>query len=267
VYTVTLTLTTDYTVNTTTGVVTLVNEPDGAVTADVDGYKDGGTWLESTEDIADYLAGQYINCGTFDTPTDRIGYFHSERERIADILDKLALGCGAFWFIDDSDCLRFKLWDVPGTPDATYDQTQMLNYSFEMNDGIYDTQEIRYNRNWTLQSESRAGATAAHAEFIATRGDTTSQIDYGDGSDATDAPLIESYFESQTPADTVATRIVGLTSSARFRYTTTVPLMVTYELGDTITIESNDGNIDGFIMGRELQFDGGVPMQQLEILV
>ena len=50
-----LTLTTDYTVDLSTGKITLVGSPVGIVTADVKGAQVSGTWLDSTEEIASEL--------------------------------------------------------------------------------------------------------------------------------------------------------------------------------------------------------------------
>ena len=72
-----LTLTTDYSVDLSTGKITLVSSPTGIVTADVRGAKVSGTWLDSTEEISAELisrAGVSIT-QTYDIPSGVIGLY------------------------------------------------------------------------------------------------------------------------------------------------------------------------------------------------
>lgn len=260
--TVTLTAGSGYSVNTTTGLLTLTATPVGEVTADVRGFP-----ATTVQAIAAQLASPYIGIGPSALPSDAAGYYHGEQRSIASILDELALSCGAFWMVNDAGLLEFRLWSVAGASSDTYTQKQMLGYQFEQAEPIYSSQPYLYSPNWRLQARSRAGANAAHANFIASQGLTGSATATGDGSATTLARLLETFFTTQAPAATVAGRICTLLGVARFIHSTEVPLTRAKQLGDTVAIETNEGLASGFVMSRAIVADGGVPTQRLELLV
>lgn len=261
---VTLTAGSGYTVNTATGQITLTANPAGEVTADVVGFA-----ANTIRDIAAALAAPYLPVlATFPTPTGAAGYFLEEAKPVADALDDLALSCGAFWMVNDSGQLEFRLWAVAGAPVASYSQILMLGgYTFVQADDIYASQPYLYNKNWTVQNQVAAGANAAHANYAASPGTGASVNATGDGSATTVPETLTTYFVAQADALVVATRICLVAGIARFIYTIEVPLSQSRQLGDTISLQTNSGYVSGLVISRAITAESGIPTQTLEALV
>ena len=267
-----LTLTTDYSVDLSTGKITLVASPTGIVTADIRGAKVSGTWLDSTEEITAELlsrAGVSIT-QSYDIPTGVIGLYVTESTSLGVLLNQLMAGLAGYWLVDSNNEFYAAQYPVPQETVAigSYDSTQLLSeVRIEGEDRVYSKINYSYRKNWT-QYQSLPGASTAQADFskrqyLQSFEDSASpdlEIVYQE------SPQLNTLFDSQSDAQAVAQRLLSIYEVQRKIYSVDLPYTETLELGDNVSIAFGTETIVGCIISLVDVFDGGFPVNRVQIL-
>lgn len=156
-----------YIVDTSTGRVTMLNQPAGTVTMDVKGAKVDGVWLQSTEQIAAHLldrAGMSSLQPTFsDMIGGTIGYYVTQSTKLGDMLTNLMRGAAAYWLIDRDGTFKARGYTVPGdTSGPTFDENTGLFpvVTFTDEDRLHSAIRYLCRRSWK-QYQPRPGAGAS----------------------------------------------------------------------------------------------------------
>lgn len=269
---VALTLTTDYTVDLSAGTITLVNTPDD-LTVDVSGSKESGVFARTTQEVVDRIIDQVsLNITTssdWDVDTDDIGYIVENPGDITldVVLDELAAGHLGFWFVNRSNEITMLKWDSSGINSYTYDETQVMDYSWEYNSETYrSTSASTYDRNWHSGGSPAAGADPTRADFHTSEfgGIKVSAVSDGVNNSSTiEAPTVHTYFAqfSGSPAKHYVV--------APFRsrvYEVEVPAYDILDIGDSVTFPTDEGDVTGLVIGITTTLGKGYPTNKLKVL-
>lgn len=267
-----LTPTTQYTVDLSTGKITLVSSPVGVVTADVRGAKPS-TWLSTTEEIAsEILSRASVSLTeTYDSiPTGTIGLYIEQTIDLGTLLNRLFSGCAAYWLIDENAEFYAAQYPLPGenVPVADFDaKTQLSEVRFEAEERVYDNLNYTYRTNWT-QYQSLPGATTAQADF--------SQRPYLEGTEVLaspdteivyqESPLFNTLFDDEADAQTVSERLLDIYGQGRWLMQVDLPYSTALTTGVDITISFGINTYTGSIVGNTQVFDGSYPIQRITLL-
>ena len=136
---VALSLTTNYTVDTANGRITLVADPTGKITADIKGAKPSSTYIESAGKIIREIVTTYgglTDPGDLDTAaftdietanSSAVGVYIKDQRKMQDVLDELANTVGAFYGFDrDGKFTLGRIEVATGTADAEFDSTNII---------------------------------------------------------------------------------------------------------------------------------------------
>jgi len=171
---VTLTPTSGYTVDLTTGTVTLIASPVGTITLDLQGIKYNGVFLDTATLIVTHILTVFggltnadINIPSFDNlPNYPVGLYITQRENILDVLDKIFSGVGcAYFFNFDGKFTVVKIAPLsnPVVTDVIYDYKR-----------VRDTLQIKalpapcwryrlgYEKNYTVQEADRLAGSVTN---------------------------------------------------------------------------------------------------------
>lgn len=270
---VALTPTTQYTVDLSTGKITLVSSPVGIVTADVKGAKPSGVWLTSTEDIISELlsrAGVSIT-ENYDLPTGTIGLYVEQNTDLGTLLNRLTRACAGFWIVNANSEFQAKQYPVPQetVAVASYNATQILEeVNFNLEDRLFDTINYTYKTNWSVY-QSLPGATTAQADFsqkpyvlgIETSVSPDTELVYQE------SPIFETLFDSSTDAQSVAQRLLSIYEVSRYIYELELPYTQKLSLTENISFEYSTEILIGTVVGVNEIFDGDYPRQRVTLLV
>ena len=259
---VALTLTTDYTVDLTNGKITLVADPTGIITADVQGYVDSGsTYLTSAADIAREIVttfGGLADPGDLDTASltalntannSTVGIYVDKSTTILKVLDELANSVGAFYGFNRSgefEMTRLEL--ASGTADAEFDLTNIIEVQRQSSATPNHRVRVGYDKNYKVMSESDFGSsiTTAQRDYLVRdmlfESDSTASIRtiYPNSEEL----VIEALFAASSAASTEATRLLALYGSQRDFYTIRVKTQpYTLKLNDVVQIAFDRYNL------------------------
>jgi hypothetical protein len=268
-----LTLTTDYTVDLSTGKITLVGSPVGIVTADVKGAQVSGTWLDSTEEIASELISRAVVsiAQTYNIPTGVVGLYVTESTALGDLLNRLMVSCAAYWLIDENNEFLAAQYPVPQESTAVGSFTSLSELSevrYQAEDRLYSDLNYSYRKNWT-QYQSRPAASTAQASFserlylsaTETAAGLDSELEYQE------SPFFETLFDEQADAQAVSQRLLSIYAQERKLLEVDLPYTAALKLGDNISVEFGVKLMIGAVVSVIDIFDGGYPIQRVMILV
>lgn len=267
-----LTLGTDYTKTVASGYFNLVGSPAGTITADVQGAKVSGTWLQTTEAIIGNLldrAGVTSYTRAYNSlPSGTIGLYLTATETLGSLLNKLMQGCAGFWYLNRTGVLTFAQYPLPSTATVSYDERSLLDkIVLDESDRLYSSIKYQYRTNWTSQSQVRPAATAAQAAFAASAGllagtTMTPIAEYT----YTDSPLLITYFDGSADAAAVAARMQTLYGVPRKILNTTVPYSDTLDLNAQVSLSWFGSSYFGAVVGLSDVFDGAYPKQKITVI-
>lgn len=270
----TLTLTTDYTVNTTNGTFALTGSPEGTVTADVQGNTLGGTYSDNLAAITKYmlttsslgqLPSSLVDTSSFTTVSalslGSHGIFLSADqmlnktfESLRDAIDDLVSGSHCYLFENREGKLALGQFDEPkSTADFTLTATTgIIDVNEEEPPPIYHRIGVGYKRNYTIQSQGELAGVVAGTTAGNSYGEPFTIAYAEDSSIKDDYPLAEeyvheSYMYDESDAQDEADRLLVLFGEPRriLRVDcTTVALNV--ELGETVAITWDRHNLSNF---------------------
>lgn len=264
-----------YTVDLVNGRFTLLANPAGPITADVEGAVVGGTWLSSTAQIAGELlrrGGITITQNYGSLPTDVIGIFFDQTQQLGDTLTALMRGCAGHWHVGRDGIFTADVFPVPSVNSggAVYDSTLILaKVGFVADDRLHEVIHYSYRRNWTVY-QSLPGASATQASFSQL---AAMDADLNLDSSLVDAEVIynestklETYFDAQAPATSAAQRVLNVFSVQRQRLTTDLSYSDTLDLGTPLVLIVNGIAYSGVVLSVADQFNGEYPVQKVEVL-
>lgn len=241
------------------GKFTLNHTPAGQITASVQGYKPS-TYSTNIANIIKNIITNFgpsnsklslsdidqTNFSSYETIfTDPVGYYCKDRTNIIDVCQKLASSIGATISCSSQGLVRLVRLSIPGngtiwtvTSDDIVEDTLTISEKPEVRGSI----KVNYCKNWTVQNASAlAGAvnpvsiSLFEREWLSTTATNSAVI--SDYKLSTEPQEEDTYFLTQTPADTEALRRLNLWSTPRFIYTAVYfAHMLPVELGDSITI-------------------------------
>jgi len=268
-----LTVTTDYTVDLSTGKITLNVSPTGVLTADVKGAKPSGTWLDSTEEISAELisrAGVTIT-QNYDIPSGVIGLYITESQPLGALLNRLMASLAGYWLVGVGGEFYARQYPVPAgsTAVASFEASEQLGeLTSQGEDRLYSRVNYTYRTNWT-QYQSRGAASAAQADF--SQRQYLQDFEDSISPDAElvyqESPQIQTLFDSQADAQAVAQRLLSIYEVQRSLIDVELPYTTTLFLGDNISIVYQDEIMIGAIVSIVDIFDGSYPTQKVRVLV
>jgi len=265
-----------FSVDTVNATITLGVKPTGQLTCDVQGMMDGATWLSSTTQIIDWLSRTYGSVVSADIditglPGDAIGIYINSRQRLANVITKLMQGIVGWWGFTRQGKLRARLFAAPTPGGETFDETRQLSdIKWEDERNIVWSIPFIYGRNWTRIEQPATTVDLDTRAWLSSEGnesrvdDSTVQSNY---SYAVTAQRIDTYFDSQIPAEIVASRAITLFGRPRKRIAVTVPFVdPPLELGSSITM-SGTGEVDGSYVITSMvdRWDGEIPLVELGV--
>ena len=235
-----LTITTDYTVDLSTGLITLVAAPAGQITADVEGAKPSGSYKSTAADIIRHIVTAQ---GGLTDPTDlntsafsalntsnsaTVGVFIGTEDRsILEVLDDVVNAVGGFYGFNRAGLFEVGQFVAPsGTENLALTSVEILDDAIAPTPTIAPVWSVSlgYKKNWAVQSADTIASVAdtdpSHFDFAtnewrrAVSSDTSVQPAYLLAEKLEkDTLLVDS-----TAAATEAARIQALLGVKRFVY-------------------------------------------------
>jgi len=258
-----LTVTTNYTVDLSTGRITLVAEATGLITADVKGCKDGGIYVSSAADVIRRLVSKYgglTDPGDLDTAsltalntatTAPVGFYAGSADmNLLDVLDQVASSVGAVYGYTRLGLFTVKRFEAPsGTAALVLDENDALKNSVRPAVFAPPRWRVRlgYAKSWTVQTADGldAASTDAFKAFageehrLATAQDADIKADgvgKGGHTNAVDPDPVQTLLVNKTDAETEAARRLALFGVRRWvvPFTAKTTPFET-DLGDVVT--------------------------------
>lgn len=255
---VALTPVTQYTVDLANGVVTLLQNPAGQITADVRGSNQGGVYVETTADIierilvqsadwdgANYKASTFAAMNTAQPAP--VSYFIADDVTIAQVMDELIDGVGGYRDFTRDGLLEIGIVALPsGEVEGIFTEVEVFDIQrLDPPTSFYPPvwrQRVGYQKNWTVQATDLAGAvTATERAFLA------EEYRFGGAQDsgvkvsfllAQDAEPKRSFFVSKVDADVEALRLLEIFKEPRSFYQFKVKTQpFTLNIGATIWVQ------------------------------
>ena len=266
----------EFSVDAAAGTFTLGGSPSGQVTADVDGMMDGATWLSSTTQIIDWLARTYGGVDALDIditglPGDTVGLYISNTQQLADTITTLMKGVLGWWGFTRQNKLRARLFEAPVAGGENFDDTRQLSdVKWREEPDLIWAVPVRYAPNWTRISQPAAAVSLDHAAWLAGDGyesrieDANIKATYPY---AVSSRRLDTLFDAEASAQTVANRALSLFGVPRKRISVTVPFTdPPVELGASISL-TNAGVVDGdyLVVSMVDRWDGEIPLVEMEI--
>lgn len=255
-----LTLTTDYTVDTTRGLITLLHSPAGQVTADVSGDNVGG-FVQTTADVIRRIATRHggisdpsgIDTGAFSALNTAnsgvMGYSTDVNPiNISDALDDIINTVGGYWTFTRTGLLTLGVLQAPSNPINTLTEKDIVFQSLELVEVIDPSkrQRVGYHKIWKTQTPAEL-ATSLSQATIAQYGQDFSYTQSENPSVLTAFPLaadvdITTFFNLLSDAQKEATRRQTLYGVQRFVFRVSLTNgLFQYFLGNTIAINYSQG--------------------------
>ncbi len=236
-----------YTANLTNGTFTLTNNAKGRVTADVDGAKPAGTWLQSAAQMIAYLVGRFglaVPAGLATLPAYQLGLYITGDKALTTVLDDISASVGAAWYYSRTGQLQWLFFNGPGAPVASITSDDIEDNSLWPRRRIAPakTVKIGYRRNWTPQADGLAGSVRETTPAVAATYEksessftaTNAGIDDPDAVDVSVSTLIVSLADATTEASRRAAWSAVPRSIFEF---SAFAAPFNLDLGQTVTIE------------------------------
>jgi len=236
-----------YSVNLAAGTFTLTNNAKGRVTADVDGAKPAGVWLQTAAQMIIHLLGRFgiaEPSGLATLPAYQLGVYITGDKTLASVLDDISASIGAAWYYSRLGQLQWLFFNGPTAPVATLTADDIDDSSLWPRRRIAPAKTIKlgYRRNWTVQADGLAGSVRETTPAIAATYETPESsitatnagIDDLDAVDVSTSTLIVSLADATTEAN----RRAAWSSVPRtvFEFSAfAAPFNL--DLGQTVTIE------------------------------
>ena len=245
----------------TNGRFTLSGNVTGIITADVKGYKPGGTYLETVADIIQHIVEDHAGFtypGDFDTASftalnsansSTVGVYDQDMTTVANVLDRLINTIGGFYGFDRDG--KFQVGQVAlatGSADAEFDKTTIIEITRQASAVPNYQVRVGYKKNYRVMSESDFGSsvTDANRDFMLREGDTAIATDtavqtpYPNST----ALIVDSFFAGSSAASTEATRLLNIYKTQRDFYRILVKTQpYTLKLNDVVKITFNRYNL------------------------
>ena len=265
----------EFSVDTATGTITLGSSP-SQLTSDVEGMMDGATWLSSTTQIIDWLARAFGSVAALDIditglPADTVGLYINSSQKLADAITTLMKGVLGWWGFSRQNKLRARLFEAPVAGGEVFDETRQLSdIKWKEESDLIWAVPVRYAPNWTRINQPAAAVSLNYAAWLAGDGyesrieDSTISAAYPW---AVASRRLDTLFDSQAAAQTVANRALALFGTPRKRTMITVPFIdPPLELGASISL-SDAGVINGDHLVTSIvdRWDGEIPLVELEV--
>jgi hypothetical protein len=203
-----------YTANLAAGTFTLTNNAKGRVTADVDGAKPAGTWLQNAAQMITYLVGRFglaVPAGLATLPAYQLGLYITGDKALATALDDISASVGAAWYYSRLGQLQWLFFNGPGAPVASVTSDDIEDNSLWPRRRIAPakTVKIGYRRNWTPQADGLAGSVRETTPAVAATYEqsessftaTNAGIDDPDAVDVSVSTLIVTLADATTEAN------------------------------------------------------------------
>lgn len=245
--------------NLSTGKITLNHTPFGQITASVQGYKPS-TYSSNIANIIKNIITNFgptnsrltlsdidqTNFTYYETNfTDPVGYYCKDRSNIIDVCQSLASSIGATITCTSKGLIKLVRLSVPGTGTSwsvTSNDMEEKSLSISDKPEVRGSVKLNYCKNWNpQQASSLAGAvnpasvTLFEREWLSTT--ATSSAVVTEYKLSTEPQTEDTYFLTQSPADTEAIRRLNMWNTPRFVYTATYfAHMLPVELGDNLVI-------------------------------
>lgn len=162
-----------YTANLANGTFTLTNNAKGRVTADVDGAKPAGVWLQTAAQMITYLTSRFDlaePAGLAALPAYQLGVYITGDITLSAALDDISASVAAAWYYTRTGQLKWYWFNGVGAP------TQTLVADNIEDDTLWPRRRIApaktvalgYRRNWTPQADGLAGSVRETTPLLAT---------------------------------------------------------------------------------------------------
>jgi len=234
------------------GLIRLGAEPDGPLTADVQGFNTGG-FIQSTSDIikqiiiggelttADLDLASFTQLNTDNSSAISV-YLKAENPTRFDLINQLMVTIGGFWFWDKSRKLKVGQFKF-GTSVATYDETDILTIKRIDTPVPLWSLRMGYARSFTIQDQSEISkvcTSQALADFVKTKYRYVTAADAAIKTRRVLAKKIDvfSTYDTQANAQVEVDRQFALLNVDRDFYQIKFwGIQFVRELGETITIK------------------------------
>ncbi len=162
-----------YTANLAAGTFTLTNNAKGRVTADVDGAKPAGVWLQSAAQMITHLLSRFgiaAPTGLAGLPSYQLGLYITGDKTLATVLDDISASVGAAWYYSRLGQLQWLHFNGPTASVATLSADGIEDNSLWPRRRIAPAKTVKvgYRRNWTPQADGLAGSVRETTPALAT---------------------------------------------------------------------------------------------------
>lgn len=238
-----------FTANLAAGTFTLTNNAKGRVTADVDGAKVAGTWLENAGQMITNLVGRFgiaVPNGLAALPAYQLGIYITGDKTLAAALDDISASVGAAWYYSRTGQLQWLFFNGATAPVASLEADDIEDNSLWPRRRIAPAKSVKlgYRRNWTPQADGLAGSVRETTPALATLYEKPESVepvtnagviaDFPDAAEVSVSTLIV----TQADAQTEATRRAAWSANPHtvFEFSAfAAPFNL--DLGQTVTIE------------------------------
>jgi hypothetical protein len=258
------TITTHYTVDLATGLLTMVGTPAGQVTCDVKGDKTGAVYVDTAADIIERLVVTYAGLadpGDLDTAaftalntatSAPVGFYTAATARnLLDVLDELVATIGGYFGFTRAGLFTVGRLEAPtGSADLELDEGDLVD------DGLIRDSfgpprwkvRVNYRRSWTIQGGDTlsASVTDAQKEFVAEEWRVAMAEDAdvkadgagkGGHAGAVDPEPLKTMLADQADGDAEAARLLALFKVRRDVFHATVKTQAfAVSIGDQVTL-------------------------------
>ncbi len=250
-----LTLTTNYTVDLTRGLITLLASPAGQITADVRGDS-AGSFVSTTADVIRRIATRHagladpagIDTGGFAAlnaiNSSVIGYSTDLSPiNINQVLDEIITTIGGYWTFTRLGLLTVNQLQAPSSPIATFTEADISLNSLQLLEVIDPSkrQRVGYHKIWKTQKPAEL-ATSLSQATISQFGQDFSFVESENPTLVTAFPLAgdvetSTLFNLQADAQKEAVRRMNVYGLQRFVFKVTLTHgLFQYFLGNTVAI-------------------------------
>lgn len=257
------------------GKFTLTSSPAGVITADVDGVKDGATWLSTTTQIVDWLARTYGGMSALDIdinglPSGVVGIYLNTQNKLDEVITSLLRGCLAWWQFTPTGELRARQISAPVGGGRLFDEKEHLSdLVFNEDDELVWSVPLLYQRNWQIV-EPALSVAANQATWLRSEGyesrvedsNILSTYDY-----ASTSARLETYFDVKADAEAVGAVALTMFGVPRYRATVDLPIVApVIELGNSEQLIDAGGFDDDYlVIGLTEEWDGELPIVKTEV--
>lgn len=238
----------NYSVNLTNSTITFTVFPIGEVTADVDGAKIAGVWLQTASQLINYLCSRVgITADVSSLPGYLLGLYLTDASQLSTVLDDLCASVGAYWLFDRLGQFRCRAFNgIPALKTAHITDDQNLYATRQPRRRITPLYELTlgYGRNWSPLSNIAAAIyenTPEMAKRLADEELTVPVTALAVRNTWTDAETltVSTLIVNKADAETEANRRMSIAAIPRFVYETQqLAAPFQWQLGDGAVLET-----------------------------